>query len=233
MRGIFGYRLDEELHDSSVARQNRWFEIEEQREPSISGYLIDLYPVTNEAYQAFVMTLEPIPRSWMRKRGVATGSSTPTEGSDDSSGETDTIPKAGGNTLSFWSPIVMPMRSATGGAGWKGGSYGFPPRRGERRRRGAPTGGSSPGATPSPLRNSTATTTASLTPCRSETTRKVRVPTASTTWRGRSLNGPPHQHIKGRLKGGSSSRGDHGMTCRGSPALPHATGGPTISDTSS
>ena len=50
----FGYRLDEELHKSSVARQNRWFEIEERREPSISGYLIDLYPVTNEAYQAFV-----------------------------------------------------------------------------------------------------------------------------------------------------------------------------------
>ncbi len=51
----FGYRLDELIHKSSVARENRWFEIEQQSEPSVSGYIVDLYPVTNRAYQTFVI----------------------------------------------------------------------------------------------------------------------------------------------------------------------------------
>ncbi|MFQ5330337.1 MAG: formylglycine-generating enzyme family protein [Thermodesulfobacteriota bacterium] len=49
-----GYRLDEARHQSRVARENRWFEVEKRRSLSIPAYLIDLYPVTNEAYQAFV-----------------------------------------------------------------------------------------------------------------------------------------------------------------------------------
>ncbi|MFQ5693832.1 MAG: formylglycine-generating enzyme family protein [Nitrospinota bacterium] len=50
----YGYKLDETLHKSSVARQNRWFENETRREVALPAYRIDKYLVTNADYQEFV-----------------------------------------------------------------------------------------------------------------------------------------------------------------------------------
>ncbi|MBI3326249.1 MAG: SUMF1/EgtB/PvdO family nonheme iron enzyme [Nitrospinae bacterium] len=49
----YGYRLDEE-RGSSVARENRWFEHETRGTRHLDVYRIDVYPVTNADYQAFV-----------------------------------------------------------------------------------------------------------------------------------------------------------------------------------
>ncbi len=58
----YGYRLDEHLHNSPVARQNQWFEIEQRREVELPAYRIDKYLVSNEDYQGFVnATGRPVP----------------------------------------------------------------------------------------------------------------------------------------------------------------------------
>jgi formylglycine-generating enzyme required for sulfatase activity len=49
----YGYRLDEQ-RGSSVARGNRWFEHETRASRKLDAYLIDVYPVTNADYKAFV-----------------------------------------------------------------------------------------------------------------------------------------------------------------------------------
>jgi formylglycine-generating enzyme required for sulfatase activity len=49
----YGYRLDEQ-RGSSVARANRWFEHETRARRRLDAYLIDVYPVTNADYKAFV-----------------------------------------------------------------------------------------------------------------------------------------------------------------------------------
>jgi len=71
----YAYRLDEKLHNSSVARNNRWFEVEKRRKPSTAEYIIDFYPVTNKAYKVFVKeTATPFPfvdeRTWRGYRLV-------------------------------------------------------------------------------------------------------------------------------------------------------------------
>ena len=50
----YGYRLDENLHNSSVARQHGWFEVETRRSLALPTYRIDPTPVTNAAYFEFV-----------------------------------------------------------------------------------------------------------------------------------------------------------------------------------
>lgn len=50
----YGYSLDESLHQSNVARQNRWFENETRQEVIVSGYSIDINLVTNRDYGRFV-----------------------------------------------------------------------------------------------------------------------------------------------------------------------------------
>ncbi len=50
----YGYRLDETLHQSDVARQNQWFESETRRQVTLPGYALDVTPVTNAAYAQFV-----------------------------------------------------------------------------------------------------------------------------------------------------------------------------------
>lgn len=58
----YGYRLDKRLHNSPVARQNQWFEIEQRREVELPAYRIDKSLVSNEDYQAFVnATGHPVP----------------------------------------------------------------------------------------------------------------------------------------------------------------------------
>ncbi|MFQ5913645.1 MAG: formylglycine-generating enzyme family protein [Nitrospinota bacterium] len=49
----YGYKLDETLHNSSVARRNRWFENETRREVNLPAYRIDKYLVTNADYKGF------------------------------------------------------------------------------------------------------------------------------------------------------------------------------------
>lgn len=50
----YGYKLDESLHKSSVARRNKWFENERRREADLPAFRFDKYLVTNAAYQEFV-----------------------------------------------------------------------------------------------------------------------------------------------------------------------------------
>lgn len=50
----YGYGLDENLHKSSAARKNRWFENETRREVDLPAYRIDKYLVTNADYQGFI-----------------------------------------------------------------------------------------------------------------------------------------------------------------------------------
>ncbi len=50
----YGYKLDETLHKSSVARRNKWFEKETRKAPELPAYRIDKYLVTNDEYQVFV-----------------------------------------------------------------------------------------------------------------------------------------------------------------------------------
>ncbi len=49
----YGYQLDEQ-RGSSVARANRWFEYETRASRLLDAHLIDVYPVTNADYKAFV-----------------------------------------------------------------------------------------------------------------------------------------------------------------------------------
>lgn len=51
----YGYSLDETLHDSTTARQYRWFESETRRTVTLPAYRIDHTPVANAAYQRFAM----------------------------------------------------------------------------------------------------------------------------------------------------------------------------------
>lgn len=58
----YGYRLDETLHDSNVARTYGWFERETRRVVTLPDYRIDVYPVTNADYSRFVgATSHPAP----------------------------------------------------------------------------------------------------------------------------------------------------------------------------
>jgi formylglycine-generating enzyme required for sulfatase activity len=50
----YGYRLDETLHGSHVARQYGWFEHETRRVVTLPAYRIDIYPVTNADYLHFI-----------------------------------------------------------------------------------------------------------------------------------------------------------------------------------
>ncbi len=50
----YGYRLDENLHNSTAARRNRWFEVETRKTLELPAYRIDSTPVTNAAYFEFV-----------------------------------------------------------------------------------------------------------------------------------------------------------------------------------
>lgn len=50
----YGYKLDKHLHNSSITRQNKLFEIEHRQEVTLATYWIDKYLVTNEDYQEFV-----------------------------------------------------------------------------------------------------------------------------------------------------------------------------------
>ena len=49
----YGYRLDENLHNSTAARRYRWFEAETRRTVELPAYRIDATPVTNAAYFDF------------------------------------------------------------------------------------------------------------------------------------------------------------------------------------
>lgn len=50
----FGYRLDETLHGSTVARRQGWFEVETRRRLDLPAYRIDRNLVTNADYARFV-----------------------------------------------------------------------------------------------------------------------------------------------------------------------------------
>ena len=50
----YGYRLDETLHGSTVARRQQWFEVETRRQIDIPEYRIDRNLVTNADYARFV-----------------------------------------------------------------------------------------------------------------------------------------------------------------------------------
>ena len=50
----YGYRLDETLHGSTVARRQQWFEVETRRRLDVPGYRIDRDLVTNADYARFV-----------------------------------------------------------------------------------------------------------------------------------------------------------------------------------
>ena len=50
----YGYRLDETLHGSTVARRQGWFEVETRQRLDLSGYRIDRNVVTNADYARFV-----------------------------------------------------------------------------------------------------------------------------------------------------------------------------------
>ena len=49
----YGYRLDENLHNSTAARRYRWFAVETRRTVELPAYRIDATPVTNAAYSDF------------------------------------------------------------------------------------------------------------------------------------------------------------------------------------
>ena len=50
----YGYHLDESLHGSSVARRQKWFEVETRRRLDVPAYRIDRNLVTNADYARFV-----------------------------------------------------------------------------------------------------------------------------------------------------------------------------------
>ena len=50
----YGYRLDETLHGSTVARRQRWFEVETRRRLDLPVFRIDRNLVTNADYARFV-----------------------------------------------------------------------------------------------------------------------------------------------------------------------------------
>ena len=50
----YGYHLDESLHGSTVARLQKWFEVETRRRLDVSAYRIDRNLVTNADYARFV-----------------------------------------------------------------------------------------------------------------------------------------------------------------------------------
>ena len=50
----YGYRLDETLHGSTVARRQRWFEVEIRQRLDLPAYRIDRNLVTNADYARFV-----------------------------------------------------------------------------------------------------------------------------------------------------------------------------------
>ncbi len=50
----YGYRLDENLHNSTAARRHRWFEVETRKTVELPAYRIDPTPVTNAAYREFI-----------------------------------------------------------------------------------------------------------------------------------------------------------------------------------
>ncbi len=50
----YGYRLDENLHNSTAARRNSWFEVETHQTVELPAYRIEPTPVTNTAYREFV-----------------------------------------------------------------------------------------------------------------------------------------------------------------------------------
>ena len=50
----YGYRLDETLHGSTVARRQQWFEVETRRRLDVPGYRIDRDLVTNADYARFL-----------------------------------------------------------------------------------------------------------------------------------------------------------------------------------
>ncbi len=50
----YGYRLDETLHGSTVARRQRWFEVETRQRLDLAAYRIDRNLVTNVDYARFV-----------------------------------------------------------------------------------------------------------------------------------------------------------------------------------
>jgi formylglycine-generating enzyme required for sulfatase activity len=50
----YGYRLDETLHGSTVARRQGWFEVETRQRLDLSAYRIDRNLVTNADYARFV-----------------------------------------------------------------------------------------------------------------------------------------------------------------------------------
>lgn len=56
----YGYQLDEQ-RGSAVARANRWFARETRASRQLDAYRIDVYPVTNADYQAFVDATEHPP----------------------------------------------------------------------------------------------------------------------------------------------------------------------------
>ena len=54
----YGYRLDETLHGSTVARRQGWFEVEARRRLDLPAYRIDRHLVTNADYARFVADTE-------------------------------------------------------------------------------------------------------------------------------------------------------------------------------
>ena len=50
----YGYHLDESLHGSTVARRQKWFEVETRRRLDVPAYRIDRNLVTNADYARFV-----------------------------------------------------------------------------------------------------------------------------------------------------------------------------------
>ena len=50
----YGYHLDESLHGSTVARRQKWFEVETRRRLEVPAYRIDRNLVTNADYARFV-----------------------------------------------------------------------------------------------------------------------------------------------------------------------------------
>ena len=54
----YGYRLDETLHGSTVARRQGWFEVETRQRLDLPAYRIDRHLVTNADYARFVANTE-------------------------------------------------------------------------------------------------------------------------------------------------------------------------------
>ncbi len=54
----YGYRLDENLHNSTAARRYGWFEVETRKVITLPAYRIDPTPVTNAAYHLFIQATQ-------------------------------------------------------------------------------------------------------------------------------------------------------------------------------